>query len=53
VHVLSDIYVEVSSFVLRERHAACGVTAKEKIRDDHSRNKQPNWFVIVVMELTI
>jgi hypothetical protein len=30
----------------------CGVTAEE-IRDDHSRNKRPNWFVIVVMELTI
>jgi hypothetical protein len=27
----------------------CGVTTEEEIRDDHS----PNWFVIVVMELTI
>jgi hypothetical protein len=27
----------------------CGVTAEEEIRDDHS----PNWYVIVVMELTI
>jgi hypothetical protein len=31
----------------------CGVTTEEEIRDDHSRSKQPNWFVIVVMELTI
>jgi hypothetical protein len=31
----------------------CGVTAEEEIRDDYSCNKRPNWFVIVVMELTI
>ena len=29
------------------------VRAEEEIRDDYSRNKRPNWFVIVVMELTI
>jgi hypothetical protein len=31
----------------------CGVTAEEEIRDYHSRSKRPNWFIIVVLELTI
>lgn len=31
----------------------CGVTAENEFRHDQSRSKRPDWFVIVVMELTI